>query len=114
MKQGKVWGQTAEIFHKNNVSVNRIEAKKGHCCSKHKHQHKYNIFFVEKGQLLIEDWQQDYKLVDKTILNAGESCEIPPGHYHRFTALEDTVAYEIYYLTLENKDIVREDCGKRL
>lgn len=114
MKQGKVWGETEEIFNRNNVSINRIEAKKEHCCSKHYHQNKYNIFYVESGKLLIEDWQKDYDLVDKTILKAGESCEIPPGHYHRFTALEDTIAFEIYYVLLDSRDIHREDCGKKL
>jgi len=112
MIQGKVWGQTENIFAANNVSIHRIVATKGSCCSKHKHDSKYNIFYVEKGKLLIYDWQLDYSLVDETILEAGKQCSIPPKHYHKFVALEDTIAYEIYYVTLQENDIQREDCGK--
>jgi len=113
MKQGKVWGSTSEIFTFNNVSINRIEIIKGSSCSKHYHNYKYNVFFVESGKLLIKDWQTDYNLIDETILNPGEKCIIPPKHYHKFIALEDTVAYEIYYVQLENNDIYREDCGSK-
>jgi len=113
MIQGKIWGNTENIFSKNNVSIHRITAKKGYCCSKHRHDSKYNIFFVEKGKLQIEDWQLDYNLVDKTMLESGQKCSIPPKHYHRFTALEDTIAYEIYYVELNECDIEREDCGKK-
>jgi mannose-6-phosphate isomerase-like protein (cupin superfamily) len=111
MKQGKVWGSTLELFTKNNVSIHRIEINKNSCCSKHYHKHKHNIFFVEKGKLLIKHWQNDYDLIDETILVDGEMCSIPPMHYHQFIALEDTIAYEIYYVELEDKDITRENCG---
>ena len=36
---------------------------------------------------------------------------VPPGEYHRFTALTDCVAYEIYWVDLSATDIVREDVG---
>jgi mannose-6-phosphate isomerase-like protein (cupin superfamily) len=111
MKNGKIWGNTQEIFTKNNVSIHRITANKNSSCSKHLHNHKYNIFFIEKGKLLIKHWQNDYNLVDETILVDGEMCSIPPMHYHQFIALEDTVAYEIYYVEIEEKDITRETCG---
>lgn len=111
LKQGKVWGDTIELFNKNNVSIHRIFAKKDHFCSKHKHDFKHNVFYVESGKLKIEHWQIDYGLVDTTIVSAGESCSIPPQHYHKFTALEDTIAYEIYYVELNDNDIKRIDCG---
>ena len=111
MKNGKIWGETQKIFDLNNISIHRIVIKKNACCSTHHHEHKYNMFFVESGKLLIKHWQNDYDLVDDTILHAGESCEIPPQHLHQFVALEDTVAYEIYYVLLDDKDIIRKDCG---
>ena len=52
-KHGKVWGNTKNIFCKNNVEVHRIEAQKGGYSSKHKHNYKYNAFFVERGRLII-------------------------------------------------------------
>lgn len=112
-KQGKIWGCTQELFNQNNVCIHRIEAKEGYCCSKHYHDSKFNIFYVEEGELLIEDWQLDYDLKDETILSKGESCLIPPKHYHRFTANKNTIAYEIYYVTLDSRDIIRDDCGQK-
>jgi D-lyxose ketol-isomerase len=111
MKQGKIWGHTKEIFNKNNVAIHRIDIKKNSCCSKHYHDNKYNMFFVESGKLLIKHWQNDYNLIDETVLTDGESCCIPPKHYHQFIGLTDVIAYEIYYVELDDKDIIRENCG---
>jgi len=109
--QGKIWGKTQLIFRNVNSELHRIEAKKGGFCSKHKHDHKYNKFFVESGKFQVDVWQKDYDLVDTTVISAGESTTVPPGRYHKFTALEDSVVYEIYWVELEDKDIVRENVG---
>ena len=37
--------------------------------------------------------------------------EVPPGEYHRFEAVEDVVAYEIYWAQLEDHDIERVEEG---
>ncbi|SVE31729.1 uncharacterized protein METZ01_LOCUS484583, partial [marine metagenome] len=49
--QGKVWGNTREIFLNHNFEIHRIEVDKGGFCSKHKHKNKINAFFIEKGKL---------------------------------------------------------------
>lgn len=110
-KNGKIWGYTQEIFNKNNVSINRIFIKKNTFCSKHYHEHKTNIFYVESGSILIEEWKKEYNLVDKTIINSNECCSVPPKTFHRFTGLEDSVVYEIYFVEINNEDIIREDTG---
>ena len=111
-KEGKIWGSTATVFKGNNVQVNRITGIEGSHCSKHKHDHKFNMFFVEKGQLLVKVWKSDYKLVDETTLAALESTTVKPGEYHRFEVVgKDTVAYEIYWTELDSEDIAREDHG---
>lgn len=111
-KQGKIWGSTSEIFTKNNVSIHRIEINRGSCCSKHYHDHKYNIFYVESGKIKIQEWKNDYDLMDETILESGEMCSVVPKNYHRFIGLENSVVYEIYYTSLDINDIIREDTGK--
>ena len=113
-KSGKIWGSTIQLFKKNNVEIHRIEIKKNTRCSKHKHEHKYNMFFVESGKILIKEWKKDYDLIDETILVAGEMCEIIPGNYHEFNGLEDSVVYEIYYVELSSNDIIRENTGSIL
>ena len=109
--QGKIWGSTQSLFLKNNVEIHRIEVNEGGYCSKHKHDHKYNAFFVEKGQLKIIIWKNDYDLIDETIISDKQMSVIKPQEYHKFIALEDTVAYEIYWTELDSNDIVRENCG---
>jgi len=110
-KQGKVWGHTSEIFNKNNVEVHRIVSNANSHCSKHKHEHKFNMFFVESGSMTVKRWKNDYDLVDTTILDAGQSCIVPPGEFHQFLAKDGCVAYEIYWVEIDSKDIVRESVG---
>ena len=112
-KSGKIWGETSPIFSRNNVEIHRIFGKKGGRCSKHKHEHKFNMFFLESGEMEIKVWKNDYDLVDSTILkNTGDQSIVKPGEYHQFIVLEDCICFEIYWTQLNCSDIVREECGK--
>ncbi len=112
--QGKVWGYTSPLFNKNNVEMHLMHIKKGGYCSKHFHKSKFNRFVVTHGKLKITIWK-DYGnetiLEDITIISSGEECTVNPGDFHRFEALEDTEALEIYWVSLLENDIVREDQG---
>lgn len=110
MKSGKIWGETFLVFSNNQIQINQIYIKKGGRCSKHMHNHKNNIFFIQSGSLLIEQWTKE-GIVDATVLGAEDKMEISSQIFHRFTALEDTKALEIYYIDIDNNDIVREDIG---
>lgn len=110
-KQGKIWGHTSEIFNKNNVEVHRIVGDANTHCSKHKHEHKFNMFFVESGSMTVKRWKNDYDLVDTTILDDGQSCVVPPGEFHQFFVKDSCVAYEFYWVEISPKDIIRESVG---
>ena len=110
-KQGKIWGYTQEIFSNPNFEIHRIEAKKGSYCSLHKHSHKFNGFYIEKGKMKIPTDELYYDLVDETIVSTGEFTIVKPQNYHRFEALEDTICYEIYWAELMHHDIIRKDNG---
>ena len=109
--QGKVWGGTKKIFANNNFELHRIEVKKGGFCSKHKHIHKINAFYIEKGKLKIPIHETDCDLVDETIASTGDLSIVKPGKFHEFEALENTIAYEIYWVELNHDDIERENVG---
>lgn len=113
IKQGKVWGSTAPLFNKNNVSIHKIHIDPQSYCSKHKHEHRHNMFYVESGELTISIWQNAYNLVDKTTLKAGEMLFVSPGKYHQFenNTNEPVIALEIYYTELNEDDIIRENTG---
>lgn len=54
---GKVWGKTTEIWRGQHVEVHRIQTLKSGYCSRHRHDHKLNMFYVERGRLLVEVWK---------------------------------------------------------
>ena len=109
--QGKIWGNTREIFNKNNVEIHRVDIKPDGYCSKHKHTAKFNMFLVESGELVVRIWKNEYDLVDTTYLLKGEQTIVKPGEYHQFDAKTHVVAYEIYWTELDQGDIVRESVG---
>lgn len=111
MKNGKVWGCNFPLFDKSNVEVNGIRVEAGGYSSRHKHEHKHNLFFVVYGQMEIEVEKNDYELTDTTMLSAGEMTDVAPGEWHGFRCPVPTFAIEIYYTELDSADIERKDSG---
>ena len=109
MIEGKVWG-TTQCIHKNQLfEIHRIYAKSGGYCSEHYHDIKYNMFYIESGEMKISVFNGD--LVDVTVIKDGMSTIVPPNVWHMFEALKDTVAYEIYWTELPAVDIIRRTIG---
>ena len=110
-KSGKIWGQT-ELIHANGVlEFHKIDYKAGGVCSKHKHQFKWNGFYVVSGKMKIRVWQKDYDLIDETILGPGDFTRVKPGLMHSFEGIEDGVAFELYWAEFNHDDIQRESVG---
>lgn len=110
-KAGKIWGST-ELIHANGVlEFHRIDFKAGGVCSKHKHQFKWNGFYVVSGKMKIKVWQKDYDLIDETVLGPGDFTRVKPGLMHSFEGLEDGVAFELYWAEFNHDDIQRETVG---
>jgi mannose-6-phosphate isomerase-like protein (cupin superfamily) len=111
MLQGKIWGKTEELLVTPLIEVHRIHINGGFVCSMHKHEFKWNMFYVIRGELAIEVEKNDYELVDTTILGPGEWTSVRPNEYHRFRSITDVEALEIYYLEPLAADIVRKNVG---
>jgi len=112
MKEGKIWGNTIDLLKSPAVEIHQIYIKPKAYCSLHKHQTKFNAFYVISGKLMIERWKNDYDLVDQTILHAGDFTVVPPGEYHMFTTLDECVSgLEIYWTELNHADIIRKNSG---
>jgi len=112
--RGKIWGTTKLLFKHCDVEIHRIEVQKNAYCSKHLHNHKYNLFFVENGKLKITIFRTDAgKIIeDCTELAIGQSTIVEPGLYHQFLAIDNTIAFEIYWQSTDiGEDIVRESLG---
>lgn len=120
MKSGKVWGITQLVHSNSSFEFHRIEANAGGQCSKHKHQHKWNGFFVESGALKVRIWKETSSLmagdsthIDETVLGPGDFLMVKPTEYHQFEAIEDTVAFELYWAEFNHNDIKRRSSGKK-
>jgi quercetin dioxygenase-like cupin family protein len=109
VKSGKVWGTTEQIAATPAFEFHRIEIKTGGYCSKHRHQGKWNGFYLESGKLLIRTWKGENE--DATTLQPGDYTQVQPGLYHQFEALENCVAYELYWAQYEASDIDRQNLG---
>lgn len=112
IKSGKVWGETCAIMQNPLVEFHRITVNAGSRCSTHKHAHKWNGFYVERGILEIHVKKSEYELTDVTILKAGDFCQVKPGEYHWFVCVESCVAFEIYWPEVLSDDIQRLDVGR--
>lgn len=110
MRQGKIWGETEQVFSNGIISVHYISIRKGGYCSEHFHGQKINKFYVIKGTLEISVWQEG-DICDKTILRDGQSTTIPFGVWHKFRALTDVECIEIYEVKFNGKDIKRRKIG---
>jgi hypothetical protein len=68
---------------------------------------------VESGKMIIRVWKNNYDLIDETVLTAGQYTKVAPGEYHQFEAVEDTVAFELYWAEFNHEDIERETVGHK-
>jgi len=111
IRLGKIWGKTECLIQTPFVEFHRIEIVKDGYCSLHLHSFKHNAFYVIEGQLEIEVHKNDYELIDKTVIGPGEITTVKPGEYHKFHALTDVIAFEVYYPEPLSTDIQRKDVG---
>ena len=109
-KQGKVWGWTARIHANPFTETHLLEIKKGGFCSEHQHARKTNLFVVISGRIRVKIWN-DGPTPDATELEAGQSPLVPPGVFHQFEGLEESVVLEIYESAPIDVDIDRRTIG---
>lgn len=88
-KVDKDWGYEDIIINNELYCFKKIFVKKGHQCSVHWHRLKDEEFYIEYGNIVLELFGTS------TNLKKGMSYRIRPNNVHRFTALEDTMIYEV-------------------
>lgn len=104
----KAWGAELIVVNRRltrgaGYCGKRMTLRAGFRCSLHWHHHKDEVFFVERGRMLVELSQAGIgHLVahgvipeyETRVVGPGESVLVPPGTIHRFTGLEDVVFFE--------------------
>ena len=114
MKSGKVWGETELVLQTPFIEFHRIWVHKGGFCSLHKHEFKWNMFYVTSGELAVHTHKNDYELIDTTVLGPRQWTTVKPGEFHSFEAVHDTMAFELYYPEPLSEDIIRKTVGGHL
>lgn len=111
---GKVWGTTEPLLITPFVEIHKIKINPRSFCSKHLHEHKWNAFYLIKGELDIAIEKKTYDLVDVTKLSETNNfTTVSPGEYHWFMSGDNPVeCLEIYYINqIDVNDIIRETVG---
>lgn len=109
---GKIWGSTEALVQTPLFELHRLLVTPGAKCSEHHHQFKHNAFLVVSGKLLIHVEKSAYKLVDVTVLAAGQVTCVAPGEVHWFATEEQPCeAYEMYFCQPLGEDIIRRNVG---
>ena len=107
----KDWGTTEEIFRNSICELYRLEIKAGGKSTFggfHKHLYKYNLIYIEYGKLEIV--REVASGQTKFIIGPDTDYTkftVYPGTKHRFEALEETVAYEFYFVYCNPDDTIR-------
>lgn len=105
----KTWGEKWNIFQNDLCEASILYLKPGQRCSWHRHQTKFNQFFVIEGELFIKtDW-------GTTKIDKGQIFTTRPGEYHEFqTHNKACIAQEIMYVKYDPADIERKKLGGEL
>jgi quercetin dioxygenase-like cupin family protein len=77
------------VVHSARMTTARIYLRKGAVVPRHSHDNE-QISHVLEGKLLFEFDDASYEVA------AGEVMEIPPHAPHRVTALEDSLAMDVF------------------
>ena len=102
----KTWGDKNNIFENDTCEVSVLYLEPYQRCSWHRHDCKYNLFFVLSGKLVL-------KLEDgESEVMPGQIFTTVPGEYHEFqTRDEKTVCIEVMYVQYDSHDIQRVTLG---
>jgi len=105
----KSWGEKNNIFCNDLCEVSVLNLNPWQRCSWHRHDTKYNLFYVLSGKLIL-------KLEDgETTVLPGQIFTTVPGEYHEFQTWEDpTVCIEVMFVKYDAHDIQRVTLGGAL
>ena len=102
----KSWGEKTNIFQNDLCEVSLLDLNPYQRCSWHRHESKYNLFYVLSGLLVLklEDGQTD--------VHPGQIFTTVPGEYHEFQTRDlKTTCLEIMYVKYDSHDIQRVSIG---
>lgn len=111
----KPWGTSTPLYLTSEMEVVKISILKTGHCSRHRHLNKDNTFIVLRGELLVIEEPGSLAAVQHPLDPCSKPLTIPRGVLHKFWALTDVEAIEIYRAaegtTIDPDDIIRYSEG---
>lgn len=107
-KVRKKWGYEDWIvnYEGANFCGKRLVIKRGYQCSIHYHKEKCEVFYVNKGFVLMQAYDKEI------LMKAGDSLLIEPGTKHRFIGLTNAEIIEFSSYHKEEDSFRLEPSGK--
>jgi mannose-6-phosphate isomerase-like protein (cupin superfamily) len=102
----KTWGEKKNIFQNDLCEVSVLDLVPNQRCSWHRHQTKFNTFYVIEGELFIKtEWGVAQLL-------PGQDFTTRPMEWHEFqTSKLPCKVIEVMYTQYDAEDIERETLG---
>lgn len=117
----KSWGESIPLCRDDVAEIVRVKIKHGGFSSLHLHERKHNLFIVLSGTLQVKVHEDDALRTlrsNKFLKSDTPPLLVPAGTLHRFFALDDVEAVEVYVSSdgtpVEAGDIVRQDEGGKV
>ena len=102
----KTWGERWLLWANDTAEVSLLDLEPQRRCSWHKHQAKYNLFFVVSGKVHIKTEN------GLAHVHEGQVFTTRPGEFHEFqTTDEAATMIEVMYVKYDPEDIQRESLG---
>ena len=102
----KGWGKEVWMVNNELYCGKLLHVLKGKRCSIHYHKKKDETFYLLKGKILLELYEEGYpKKPTSTIFSEGDAIHIPIGLSHQFIAREDATIIEISTQHFEDDSI---------
>ncbi len=106
----KIWGERV-LLRKDSTHANSLlSIDPGMECSWHRHQAKFNLFYVISGKVGIVTEEPGLGK-QETSLTAGQCFTTKPGQWHKFVAYEHSLVIEEMYVDYDEGDIERQTTG---
>ena len=114
--EDKLWGSVLHLFCSSHAAVSCLEVVAGYRCSLHRHAERANMFAVQEGAVVIEEWDSfdQPKLIK--LLHPGDIITVSSRVWHRFRVLQSGRMVEVYWADRDDgkvrmDDIERDDIG---
>jgi len=109
-RTGKTWGEKAELFRNDLCEVSVLYLKPRNRCSWHSHFGKFNLFYVNEGELYIK--LDNGVSTEVHVVPEGGVFTVPPRQKHEFqTCDKAAVVTEVMFVRYDSLDIQRELLG---